>query len=269
VAASGGRPGPRRCFRPPCSSARCQRRSVCGLTEMQDHRSGGSSRLAAASKARSAVVYCGRFPPRLRIASWWRRTTTSSSRSPPPRASKRTTPHSSRYSKQASTTHSLNQSGLHHQHASRWNRVSLPHSQNSGRSSLNLSICGRNRINAPHTVTRPSGTSPSRRSVTNPGPQPISSNRAPASAPGDAASPLPCSRSQPPEHRVARARPARRRNRRDDRSSTPPPRQRYSGGTQAFPMADPVAAPLNPSDSATTPAASDGSAAAGRPRRFA
>jgi hypothetical protein len=54
----------------PCSSARCQRRSVCGLTAKQDHRSCGSSRLAAASKARSAVVYRGRFPPRLRIASW-------------------------------------------------------------------------------------------------------------------------------------------------------------------------------------------------------
>jgi hypothetical protein len=48
---------------PPSSSARCQRRSVCGLTAKQDHRSGGSSRLTAASKARSAVVYWGRFRP--------------------------------------------------------------------------------------------------------------------------------------------------------------------------------------------------------------
>jgi hypothetical protein len=56
-AASGGRPSLRgRCRRFPCSSARCQRRSVCGLNAKQDHRSGGSRRLAAASKARSAVV---------------------------------------------------------------------------------------------------------------------------------------------------------------------------------------------------------------------
>jgi len=103
-----GTTGPRAAASPtPCSSARCQRRSVSGLTAKQDHRSRGSSRLAAASKARSAAVYRGRFPPRLRIASWWRRTTSSSSRSPPPRARKRTTPHKSRYSKHASTTRRL------------------------------------------------------------------------------------------------------------------------------------------------------------------
>jgi hypothetical protein len=67
--ASGGRPVRRRCPRPPCSSVRCQRRSVCAPTAKQDQRSGGSKRLAAASNARSAVVYCVRFPPRLRIAS--------------------------------------------------------------------------------------------------------------------------------------------------------------------------------------------------------
>ncbi len=129
TAASGGRPGlrPRRRRPPPCSSARCQRRSVCGPTAKQDHRSGGSRRLAAASNARSAVVYRGRFPPRLRIASWWRRTTISSSRSPPPRASKRTTAHKSRYSKHVGTTRSLNRLGRDHQHAFRPNRVSLPH----------------------------------------------------------------------------------------------------------------------------------------------
>jgi hypothetical protein len=101
-APSGGRPGRRR--RRLACSARCQRRSVCGLTAKQAHRSGGSSRLTAASKARSAVVCCGRFPPRLRIASWWRRTTFSSSRSPPPRASTRTRAQGSRYIKDISTT---------------------------------------------------------------------------------------------------------------------------------------------------------------------
>jgi len=69
-AGSGGRPSPRlRRRRSPSSSARCQRRSVCGLIAKQDHRAGGSRRLAAASKARSAVVYRGRLPERLRIAS--------------------------------------------------------------------------------------------------------------------------------------------------------------------------------------------------------
>jgi hypothetical protein len=114
-AASGGRPGlawrPRR---PPSSSARCQRRSVCGPTAK---RSGGSKRLAAASNARPAVVYGGRFPPRLRIANWWRSTTISSSRSPPPRASTRTTQQRSRYSTQISTTRSLNRLDRDHQHA--------------------------------------------------------------------------------------------------------------------------------------------------------
>jgi len=82
----------------------------------QDHRSGGSRPLTAASKARSAVAYRGRFPPRLRIASWWRRTTISSSRSPPPRASNRTTPHKSRYSKRVSAARSLNRFRGDHQH---------------------------------------------------------------------------------------------------------------------------------------------------------
>jgi hypothetical protein len=69
-AGSGGRPSLRlRRRRSPSSSARCQRRSVCGLIAKQDHRAGGSRRLAAASKARSAVVYRGRLPERLRIAS--------------------------------------------------------------------------------------------------------------------------------------------------------------------------------------------------------
>src|SRR6266498_3760175 len=83
----------------------------------QDQRSGGSRRLAAASNARSAVVYRGRFPPRLRIASWWRSTTISSSRSPPPRASTPTRKHRSRYSKHLSTTRSLNRLDRDHQHA--------------------------------------------------------------------------------------------------------------------------------------------------------
>jgi hypothetical protein len=96
-AASGGRPSLRgRGLRYPCSSALCHRRSVCGLIAKEDHRSGGTRRLAAASKARSALVYCGRFPPRLRIASWWRSTMSSSSRSRPARTSTRTRPHRSR-----------------------------------------------------------------------------------------------------------------------------------------------------------------------------
>jgi hypothetical protein len=129
-AASGGRPSlrPRRRRPPPCSSVRCQRRSVCGLTAKQDQRSGGSSRLAAASNARSPVVYCGRFPPRPRIASWWRSTTISSSRSPPPRASTRTRQQKSRYSKHVSTTRSLNRLGRDHPHSRpRPNRIFLPH----------------------------------------------------------------------------------------------------------------------------------------------
>ena len=116
-AASGGRPGGRaRRRRLPCSSARCQRRSVCGLAAKHDQRSSGSSRLTAASNARSAAVYCGRFPPRLKIATWWRRTTISSSRSPPPRASRRTQTQRSRYSKQLSKTRSLNHLGRKRQH---------------------------------------------------------------------------------------------------------------------------------------------------------
>src|SRR6266508_701433 len=102
--------------------------SVCGLTAKQDHRSGGSSRLTAASKARSTVVYCGRFPPRLRIASCWRSTTISSSRSPPPRASTPTRKQRSRYSKDISKTPSLNRPGRDHQHGRPGrNRISLPH----------------------------------------------------------------------------------------------------------------------------------------------
>jgi hypothetical protein len=70
AAASGGRPGrrPRR-LRSPRNSARCQRREVCGLTAKHDNRSIGSSRLAAASNARSAAVYRGHLPPRLKIAT--------------------------------------------------------------------------------------------------------------------------------------------------------------------------------------------------------
>src|SRR5207248_10665248 len=45
----------------PRSSARGQRRSLCGLAAKHDQRASGSSRLAAASKARSAAVYCGRL----------------------------------------------------------------------------------------------------------------------------------------------------------------------------------------------------------------
>src|SRR5438128_2401449 len=52
----------RPCRRCPRSSARCQRRSVSALTGKQDQRSRGSSLLAAASKARSIVVYWGPFP---------------------------------------------------------------------------------------------------------------------------------------------------------------------------------------------------------------
>ncbi len=61
---------PHRRARPRCSSARCQRRSVCGLNAKHDHRSGGSSRLTAASDARSAAVYCGRLSPALKIVTW-------------------------------------------------------------------------------------------------------------------------------------------------------------------------------------------------------
>jgi hypothetical protein len=131
----------RRRRRPPPSNARCQRRSVCGLTAKRDHRSGGSSRLTAASKARSPVVDRGRFPPRLRIASWSRSTTISGSRSPPPRARRPTRQHTSRYSKHISRTRSLNRPGRDHQH---------------GRP-------GRNRISLPHTLAKPSINEPAPR----------------------------------------------------------------------------------------------------------
>src|SRR6266511_1600122 len=58
-AGSGGRLR-RRPRRRPRRSARCQRRSVHGLTTKHDHRSSGSRRLAA-KNARSADVYRG--PP--------------------------------------------------------------------------------------------------------------------------------------------------------------------------------------------------------------
>src|SRR6266508_657271 len=83
----------------------------------QDKRSSGSRRLAAASRARSTVVYRGRFPPRPRIASWWRKTTISSSLSPPPRTSTRTSQHRMRYSTHVDTKPSLNGSGRDHQHS--------------------------------------------------------------------------------------------------------------------------------------------------------
>ena len=150
-AASGGRPSlRRRRRRSPCRSARCQRRSVCGLTAKQAHRSGGSRRLTATSKARSAVLYCGRFPARLRITSWWRRTMISSSRSPPPRASTRTRPQSSRYSKDISTTRSLNRLHRDHQHA-RPGRIEFlyPTRSDLGRASL-----GRRRESLLHASAR-------------------------------------------------------------------------------------------------------------------
>src|SRR6266511_3820752 len=56
----------------------------------------------------------GRFPPRLRIASWRRSTTISSSRSPPPRASMPRRQHRSRYSKDISKTRSLNRPARDH-----------------------------------------------------------------------------------------------------------------------------------------------------------
>jgi hypothetical protein len=80
------------------------------------------------SRARSTVVYRGRFPPRLRIASWWRRTTISSSRSRPPRASTPTRQHRSRYSKPVSTTRQSEPVPRRPPTPpSRRNRVSLPH----------------------------------------------------------------------------------------------------------------------------------------------
>jgi hypothetical protein len=65
-------------------------------------------------------VYCGRFPPRLRIASWWRSTMISSSRSPPRLTSKPSRPQNSRYTNDISTTRSLNRRGREHQQRRRY-----------------------------------------------------------------------------------------------------------------------------------------------------
>src|SRR5262249_47701166 len=115
-AASGGRPTLRGAVRLPRSSARCQRPSVCALTRKHEQRSRASSRLAAASKARSLLVYRGRLPPRLRIASCWRSTMISSSCSPARRTSRPRTARRSRYRNDTSTTQSLNRPLRDHQH---------------------------------------------------------------------------------------------------------------------------------------------------------
>ena len=85
-----GRPGGR------CSvvhflatSCRCHLRSVSGRRRNECHASRGSSLLAAARNALSAVRYKGRFTCRRRMATWWRRTATSSSASAGVRSSER------------------------------------------------------------------------------------------------------------------------------------------------------------------------------------
>jgi hypothetical protein len=71
-----GRPGPRRAYvQRFATSWRCQRRSVSGLTNSERQRLGGSRRLAAARKARSAVRSSGLRVWRRRISSSWRSTT--------------------------------------------------------------------------------------------------------------------------------------------------------------------------------------------------
>jgi hypothetical protein len=72
--------------------------SVSGQTGKQDQRSPGSSLLTAANTARSTLVCRGRFPLRLRIASWWRSTRISGSRPPPRRTSRPRSPQNNRYS---------------------------------------------------------------------------------------------------------------------------------------------------------------------------
>jgi hypothetical protein len=96
---SGGRPGRRedRRFRL-LNRSRCQRMRVSGQTRKLLHRSRESSWAAAARNARSALVKCGRLPPRRRIFSWWRSTAVSRSRSSTPqRTRSRRRLHRSRY----------------------------------------------------------------------------------------------------------------------------------------------------------------------------
>jgi hypothetical protein len=54
------------------------------VTKNDDHRSRGSSLLAAAMTIRSIRVRRGRLTPRQRTVSWWRSTAFSISRARPP-----------------------------------------------------------------------------------------------------------------------------------------------------------------------------------------
>jgi hypothetical protein len=101
-------PSPRQLPVPAAKRPRAHRKARPPLGRQQTARSGQQRPVDA--------EYSGRFPPRLRIASWWRMTTASSSRSPPRRVSRPTSQHRSRYSKHITTTRSLNRPRRHHQH---------------------------------------------------------------------------------------------------------------------------------------------------------
>ena len=100
-----------------CTRSRCQRRSVCGQTRNDDHRSRGRALLIAAMNKPSWRRRRGLPTWRLRTISWWRRTTTSTSVfvwSLEERAINLTTRRSNRYTRAKSTIRTS------HERKARW-----------------------------------------------------------------------------------------------------------------------------------------------------